>query len=58
MMRQQNKSLLTGDVREVELIKDVYRGSMERVRKGDEVELARILTALSDLTGEFMGLRL
>ena len=57
MTRRQNVALLTGDERHVAILKETYTSTVERIRKGDEAELARILKVLSELSAEFVVLR-
>ena len=55
--KSQNKALLTGDERSIAICKEIYRASVERIKKGNAAELTRMLTALSEMSAEFMPLR-
>ena len=53
----QNKALLTGDERSIAICREIYGATVERIKKGNAAELTRLLTALSDMSAEFIALR-
>ena len=55
--KSQNRALLTGDERSIAVCREIYAASVERIKKGNAAELTRMLTALSEMSAEFIPLR-